>query len=139
VCPRGEAGRGPTRSTCTCENRCSGIGILSTGVEHVPPGLPRAHPVHSLHQVLTAAAHPFHTKRLLTSRLVALFPGCARPCSAWKMRFCHATGTRGRGVPVDTSHSSCVPFSSSLTTRSVEEAASCCVAWHVLCCAAMSA
>ena len=75
VQPPGEAGRGPTMSMCTWENRLTGSCIGWTCVCTVEVTLPLAHLWQSLQKPAMSAAMPRHTKQAETIRLVALMPG----------------------------------------------------------------
>ncbi len=74
------AGSGPTRSTCTCENRFAGSSIGWTCVCTADVTLLLAHCWQLLQNSAMSAPIHRHTNRLETSLLVARMPGWAMLC-----------------------------------------------------------
>ena len=108
------AGRGPIRSTWTCENLAEGIGIFSTMACSCTKTLALWQEVHCLHHSRTSAASPGHTNLALTKREVTLFPACARPCTCVKTAWRHCSGTHGLSTPVDPSQQMLTPSTATL-------------------------
>jgi hypothetical protein len=78
--PQLAAGSGPTRSTCTCENRFAGSSIGCSCVCTSDVTLLLAHFWQLLQNSAMSAPIRRHTKRLVTSLLVARMPGWAMLC-----------------------------------------------------------
>jgi hypothetical protein len=75
--PSEEAGRGPTRSTCTLENLRAGMGMAWSGADGCLWTFPPWHYWQSLHMAAMSLAMPSQTKCADTMRLVACMPGWA--------------------------------------------------------------
>ena len=71
---------------------------------------------HSLHHILTSFRIPFHTNFVDSIRVVGHAPGWLRQCTAWKICFRNASGTRGRNVPVEESHRRRTPFQATFSS-----------------------
>ncbi len=75
--PSADAGRGPTRSTCTWVKRRSGTGIGWTEAVCCGLALPHAQSWQSRHHAPTSEAMPRHTTQAAISRRVARMPSWA--------------------------------------------------------------
>jgi hypothetical protein len=125
--PSEEAGREPTRSTCTWENLRAGMGMACRGAAGCLCTFPLWHCWHSRHIAATSLPTPFHTKCAVTICLVARMPGCTM-WMAWKTASLSASGTSGLVVPHATLHSRLAPSTCTVLTDREEDVA----AWSVL-------
>jgi hypothetical protein len=80
VKPSLEIGKGPTKSTCTCENLMAGMGMGTTGALACVTILATEHLWQSLTIWLMKGCIPFHTNLAEINLLVALEPAWAMPC-----------------------------------------------------------
>ncbi len=71
--------------------------------------LPLFHDRHSLPHLFTSAALPFNSNCDISSRQVALTPGCARLFMAVNICSLSTCGTRGQILPEEVSHRRVVP------------------------------
>jgi hypothetical protein len=126
TCPSEEAGRGPTKTTCTWENLRAGTGMACTGAAGCLT-LPLWHCWHARHMAATSLPTPFHTKRAVSMRFVARMPGCATLWMAWKTAGLSSSGTSGIIMPHATSHSRLAPFTCTVLTDREEDLVACSV------------
>ncbi len=130
--PSADAGRGPTRSTCTWVKRRSGTGIGWTGAVCCGLALARAQSWRSRHQAATSEAMPRQTTRAAISRRVACMPAWASSWIALKTSQRSATGMRGLSCPVEVSQTTLSPCMSTCCSCNEEEWAAFNVSWHAL-------
>jgi hypothetical protein len=114
--PSSEAGRGPTKSTCTWLNLRRGIGMASTEARGCLVTFARWQATQSLHHEAISARIPGQTKRADTILRVALIPGWATPWIDLKTSNLSASGTKGLHRPVEQSHSRLTPSTSQVRT-----------------------
>ena len=97
-------GRGPTISTCICEKRLEGTGICCISDLVCLCIFPFWQSAQLSHHSFTSLFSFFQTNLSEIILLVALIPGCEIVWRAEKTSLFIVSGTRGRGVPVETSH-----------------------------------
>ena len=97
-------GRGPTISTCMYEKRLEGTGICCTSDLVCLCIFPFWQSAQLSHHSFTSLFSFLQTNLAEIILLVALIPGCEIVWRAKKISLYIASGTRGRGVPAETSH-----------------------------------
>jgi hypothetical protein len=136
--PPAVVGSGPTRSTCTCENLHAVLGKFTVWAFCCTVTLAALQAAQSLHQATTFLARPGHKNLLLMSRVVALTPGWANPCTASNTLCRSAAGMSGLIMPLDVSTSSSCPSTAIFWTLRTDELCALAQSAHAGCAAAIS-